>query len=153
MANDKKNRIAIKGLENIFGEGLNDLINNIEHSPDLQQSLSQEIPINKIISNPYQPRVNFEQSELVQLSESIKEHGLIQPIIVTKTANDFYQLIAGERRTKAAKLAGFKNIKAITIEVDDQQLMEFALIENIQRVDLNAFEEAQAYQNLLSKMK
>lgn len=153
MASDKKNRIAVKGLENIFGDGLNDLINNIEQSPELQQSLSQEIPINKIISNPYQPRVTFDKAELQQLSESIKEHGLIQPIIVTKTANDFYQLIAGERRTKASQLAGLQTIKAVTVDVDDQQLMEFALIENIQRVDLNSFEEAQAYQNLISKMK
>jgi len=154
MSNDKKNRISAKGLASIFGEGLNDLITNIESSPEIAKTFSQTISLAKIIPNPYQPRVVFNEQEIKELSDSIKIHGLIQPIIVKKTITDgVFQLVAGERRIKAAKLAGLTEISAVTIEVTDQQLMEFALIENIQRVDLNAFEEAQAYQTLISKMK
>lgn len=154
MSNDKKNRISAKGLASIFGEGLNDLITNIESSPEIAKTFSQTISLAKIIPNPYQPRLVFNEQEIKELSDSIKIHGLIQPIIVKKTITDgVFQLVAGERRTKAAKLAGLTEISAVTIKVTDQQLMEFALIENIQRVDLNAFEEAQAYQTLISKMK
>lgn len=154
MANDKKNRLSTKGLASIFGEGLDDLITNIESSPEMAKSFAQTIVLTKIIANPYQPRMVFNEQEIKELSESIKTHGLIQPIIVKKTITDgVFQLIAGERRMKAAKLAGLTEIPAITIDATDQQLMEFALIENIQRVDLNAFEEAQAYQTLISKMK
>lgn len=154
MANDKKNRLSTKGLASIFGEGLDDLITNIESSPEMAKNFAQTIMLNKIIANPYQPRIVFNEREIKELSESIKTHGLIQPIIVKKTITaDVFQLIAGERRMKAAKLAGLTEIPAITIAATDQQLMEFALIENIQRVDLNAFEEAQAYQTLISKMK
>ncbi|WP_338958841.1 ParB/RepB/Spo0J family partition protein [Spiroplasma endosymbiont of Tiphia femorata] len=130
------------------------MITNIESSPEIAKTFSQTISLAKIIPNPYQPRVVFNEQEIKELSDSIKIHGLIQPIIVKKTITDgVFQLVAGERRTKAAKLAGLTEISAVTIEVTDQQLMEFALIENIQRVDLNAFEEAQAYQTLISKMK
>lgn len=154
MANEKKNRINMKGLETIFGDGINDLITNIENSPEVQQSLSVEIPLSKIIANPHQPRKHFNKQELEELGQSIKLHGLIQPIIVSKISNsNFYQLIAGERRKKASELMGLTSIKAVTIEATDQQLMEFALIENIQRVDLNAFEEAQAYKTLIDQMK
>ncbi|WP_375317731.1 ParB/RepB/Spo0J family partition protein [Spiroplasma endosymbiont of Virgichneumon dumeticola] len=154
MGNDKKNRISTKGLSSIFGEGLTELITNIESSPEMANSYAQTILLSKIIPNSYQPRMVFNNQEILELSQSIKEHGLIQPIIVKKTLTDgIYQLVAGERRTKAAKLAGLEVIPAIMIEANDQQLMEFALIENIQRVDLNAFEEAQAYQTLISKMK
>lgn len=154
MANDKKNRISTKGLASIFGDGLTELITNIERAPEIANSYAQTILLSKIVPNPYQPRKIFNNQEIIELSQSIKEHGLIQPIIVKKTLTDgIYQLVAGERRTKAAKLAGLEVIPAIMIEVTDQQLMEFALIENIQRVDLNVFEEAQAYQTLISKMK
>lgn len=154
MASEKKNRIGVKGLETIFGDGINDLITNIESSPEVQQSLAQELEIKKIIPNPHQPRKTFNKQELEELSQSIKLHGLIQPVIVSKISNsNFYQLIAGERRKKAAEMIGLKTIKAVIIDVTDQQLMEFALIENIQRVDLNAFEEAQAYKTLIDQMK
>ncbi|MDQ7982920.1 MAG: ParB/RepB/Spo0J family partition protein [Spiroplasma sp.] len=154
MANNKKNRIGTKGLETIFGDGINDLITNIEKSPEVQQNLAQEISLSKIIPNPHQPRKVFNAQELEELSQSIKTHGLIQPIIVAKIKDsNFYQLIAGERRKKAAEIAGLTTIKTVIIEATDQQIMEFALIENIQRVDLNAFEEAQAYKTLVDQMK
>lgn len=154
MANNKKSRLGIKGLETIFGDGLNDLVDNIEKSPEVQESLSQEVALNKIIPNPHQPRKHFNSQELEELSQSIKTHGLIQPVIIAKIKDsEFYQLIAGERRKKASELAGLKTIKAVVIEATDQQIMEFALIENIQRVDLNTFEEAQAYRTLIDKMK
>lgn len=154
MSNDKKNRISTKGLASIFGEGLSELITNIENSPAIAQTFAQTINVNNIIVNPYQPRMIFNDQALLELSQSIKVNGLIQPIIVKKTlTTGIFQLVAGERRTKAAKLAGLELIPAVIIEVTDEQLMEFALIENIQRVDLNVFEEAQAYQTLISKMK
>lgn len=153
MTNQKKNRIG-KVLKRIFGDVNGDLITNIESSLEVQQSLAQEIPIDKIIPNPYQPRKVFNNEELKELSESIKVHGLIQPVIVSKIFDgNLYQLIVGERRKKASEIAGLKAIKAVIIEATDQQLMEFALIENIQRVDLNPFEEAQAYKTLIGKMK
>lgn len=110
----------------------------------------QNIPINEIRSNPFQPRRVFDQDKLLELSESIKEHGLFQPIIVKKSIKG-YELVAGERRTKAAKLAGFTEIPAIVKDYTDEEMMEVALLENIQREDLNPIEEAEAYDNIIKK--
>lgn len=110
----------------------------------------QNIPINEIRSNPFQPRRVFDQEKLEELSQSIKEHGLFQPIIVKKSIKG-YELVAGERRTKAAKLAGFTEIPAIIKDYTDEEMMEVALLENIQREDLNPIEEAEAYDNIIKK--
>ncbi|HIS86513.1 MAG TPA: ParB/RepB/Spo0J family partition protein [Candidatus Caccenecus avistercoris] len=107
-----------------------------------------EIPLDEIRSNPYQPRVIFDSEALEELANSIKEHGVIQPIIVKKGIKG-YELVAGERRTRAAKLAGLKNIPAIIKEFNDVEMMEIALIENIERENLNPIEEAKAYENIL----
>lgn len=109
----------------------------------------EEIDISKISVNPHQPRNDFQEEALNALKESIKEYGVIQPIIVRKTVKG-YELIAGERRYRASKLAGLKTIPAVVREYDDAQMTEVALIENIQRENLNPIEEAQAYQHLLS---
>lgn len=111
----------------------------------------REIEIGKIIPNRYQPRQYFDPEALASLAASLKSHGLIQPITVRKEENGRFELIAGERRWRAAQLAGLAAIPAIVKPVQDQELMEWALLENVQREDLNPIEKAQAYQKLISE--
>ncbi|QMS96357.1 ParB/RepB/Spo0J family partition protein [Streptococcus equinus] len=109
------------------------------------------INIDDISPNPYQPRLEFKQEELEELSRSIKANGLIQPIIVRKSAIFGYELIAGERRLKASKMAGLSEIPAIIKEISNKKSMQLAIVENLQRSDLNPIEEAKAYQQLLDR--
>lgn len=109
------------------------------------------INIDDISPNPYQPRLEFKQEELEELSRSIKANGLIQPIIVRKSAIFGYELIAGERRLKASKMAGLSEIPAIIKEISNKESMQLAIVENLQRSDLNPIEEAKAYQQLLDR--
>jgi len=110
-----------------------------------------EIPVEEIEVNPFQPRTHFDQEALRELAESIKVHGIIQPITVRRLTNKQYQLISGERRFQASKLAGLKTIPAYIRSANDQQMLEMALIENIQRENLNAIEIALSYQRLISE--
>jgi ParB family chromosome partitioning protein len=110
-----------------------------------------EIPLDQIEVNPFQPRTHFDQDALLELAESIKVHGIIQPITVRRLAHNQYQLISGERRFQASKLADLKTIPAYLRAADDQQMLEMALIENIQRENLNAIEIALSYQRLISE--
>ena len=110
-----------------------------------------EIPLTQIEVNPFQPRTYFDQQALQELADSIKIHGIIQPITVRRLARDQYQLISGERRYQASKLAGLKSIPAYIRSADDQQMLEMALIENIQRENLNAIEVALSYQRLITE--
>lgn len=110
-----------------------------------------EINLDQIEVNPFQPRTDFDQEALQELSESIKVQGIIQPITVRKLNNNSFQLISGERRFQASKLAGLEKVPAYIRTADDQQMLEMALIENIQRQDLNAMEVALSYQRLLSE--
>jgi ParB family chromosome partitioning protein len=114
--------------------------------------LHGNIPVNDIASNPYQPRTEFEEESLRELSDSIKQQGIIQPITVRKTSNDQYQLISGERRLKAAILAGLTSIPAFIRTADDIQMLELALVENIQRKDLNPLEVAISFQRMLEEL-
>lgn len=139
------------GLEQLFNsENIN--FDSVEQ--EIIETASEKdiknIPISEIRSNPFQPRRVFDEEKLQELSESIKEHGLFQPIIVKKSIKG-YELVAGERRTKAAKLAGYTEIPAIIRDFTDEEMMEVALLENIQREDLNPIEEAEAYNNMLKK--
>lgn len=118
---------------------------------DSSQGVS-EIDINKIIANPYQPRINFDKEKLEELSNSIKNHGIIQPLVVTKKGDKF-ELIAGERRLQAAKLASIEKVPVIVREIKDKEKLEIAIIENIQRHDLSPIEEAKAYHKLISEFK
>lgn len=111
------------------------------------------IPLEKIEVNPFQPRADFDEDALKELSESIEVHGVIQPITVRRLESGAYQLIAGERRTRASRLAGLKDIPAYIREANDQEMLEIALIENIQREDLNPLEVALNYQRLLDECK
>ena len=139
-----------KGLEQLFS---NEVINFDNFEKEIVDEGKNsggivEIPLDEIRSNPYQPRVIFDSEALEELANSIKEHGVIQPIIVKKGIKGF-ELVAGERRTRAARLAGLKNIPAIIKEFNDVEMMEIALIENIERENLKPIEEAKAYENIL----
>jgi ParB family chromosome partitioning protein len=109
------------------------------------------IPTNQIIPNPYQPRKHFNKVGLIELSESIKEHGVLQPIMVRKMSMGKYELVAGERRLRACALAETKEIPAIIVNIDDNDSAVFALIENLQREDLNFMEEAEGYYHLINE--
>ncbi len=121
------------------------------HNTGAAQENLNEIPLTEIETNPFQPRQHFDQEALKELAESIKVHGIIQPITVRKLAPHQYQLISGERRFQASKLAGLTSIPAYIRTADDQQMLEMALIENIQRENLNPIEVALSYQRLISE--
>ncbi|MGB3225009.1 MAG: ParB/RepB/Spo0J family partition protein [Desulforhopalus sp.] len=111
-----------------------------------------ECNINKIVPNKFQPRTNFDANDLQELADSIREKGVIQPLIVTSGSDNNFELVAGERRLRASKLAGLSQVPVILVDVDNEDsLLELALIENIQRTDLNAIEEAEAYRKLIEK--
>ncbi len=146
---ETKRKALGRGLEQLFS---NEVINFENFEKDIVQNSSKsdilEINLKDIRSNPYQPRKTFNENTLQELADSIKEHGIIEPIIVKKAIKG-YELVAGERRTKAAKLAGLEKIPAIVKEFNDQEMMEIALLENIQREDLNPIDEASAYQKII----
>ncbi|QGS52439.1 ParB/RepB/Spo0J family partition protein [Spiroplasma tabanidicola] len=148
MAASKK-KYNFKGLDDIFGESVTDIIDVIENDKKLAKEKTLIISVDLLKPNPYQPRKVFEQEELVNLAESIKLHGIIQPIIV----NDKNEIVAGERRMRAAKLAGLKEVPVIVLTLSNAQMEEFAIIENIQRVDLTDIEEANAYKQLSMSLK
>ena len=110
-----------------------------------------QIHIEDIIPNRFQPRLNFDEQGLKELADSIKEHGIIQPLVLRKLG-DKYEIIAGERRYKAAQMAGLQTVPAVIANIDDNKSAEVALVENVQRRDLTAIEEARSYKNLLDKV-
>jgi ParB family chromosome partitioning protein len=135
-----------------LGKGLGALIPELaEENQSLDAQL--EVNINEIQTNPYQPRKEFTDEKLSELAESIKIHGIIQPLLVREIAPDKYQLIAGERRLRAAKLVGLTEVPVVIREMTDQAMMEVALVENLQREDLNPIEEADAYQRLMNEFQ
>lgn len=109
------------------------------------------LPITSVESNSAQPRKSFDEAALAQLADSIRQHGIIQPLTVRKLSSGYYQIIAGERRWRAARLAGLKEVPALVIEADDRKAAELAMIENLQREDLNPIEEAAGYQTLIQQ--
>jgi ParB family chromosome partitioning protein len=136
-----------------LGRGLEALLPNPAAPKEtaIHTSDVQDLRIEHIIPNRYQPRKTFSQDELSELAESIKENGLIQPILVRRRGDGIYELIAGERRLRAARLAGLTSIRAIIRNSSDEQAMELALVENLQRQDLNPIEAARAYQRLITE--
>ncbi|MGL4790969.1 MAG: ParB/RepB/Spo0J family partition protein, partial [Anaerotignaceae bacterium] len=129
------------------GRGITALINSEVDTFSTSSEFVLEIDINKIEPNKNQPRKRFEENALLALAESIKDHGVIQPIIVNKT-EDYFELVAGERRWRASKIAGLNKIPAIVKNYDEESIYEIALIENLQREDLNSIEEANGYKKL-----
>ncbi|MDA8217080.1 MAG: ParB/RepB/Spo0J family partition protein [Dehalococcoidales bacterium] len=128
-----------------LGRGLDALIPS---APSAVVSRASEVDVEAIVPNPWQPRRNAEKTALAELADSIRQYGLLQPLVVTATADGLYQLIAGERRWQAAKMAGLQSVPVIVREATPQEALELALIENIQRADLNPLEEAAAYRRL-----
>lgn len=133
-----------KGL----GRGLGALLGDYNQEPEMDRGLRQ-LPLRKVEPNPEQPRHDFNEEELQALADSIAQHGILQPLTVRLLPSGYYQIIAGERRWRAARLAGLETVPALVVEADDRKAMELALIENLQRQDLNPVEEAQGYQCLL----
>ncbi len=133
--------MAKRGL----GRGLSVLIpaEEADESPGLLT-----VPLDRIVPNPHQPRLSFPEASLSELVASIREHGILQPLVVRRDAGAGWQIIAGERRWRAAKLAGLTEVPVVVKDVAPQQMLELALVENVQRADLNPLEEALAYQQL-----
>ena len=134
-----------KGL----GKGLGALLGDFEEVSQ-EKGPYQMLPLHRVEPNPRQPRQDFDEVELQALADSIATHGLIQPLTVRETGNGYYQIIAGERRWRASRLAGLQEVPAVIIEADERKTMELALIENLQRQDLNPVEEALGYQSLMA---
>ena len=135
-----------KGL----GKGLGALLGDFSEEP-AEKSAYQLLPIYKVEPNRDQPRQDFDEEELQALADSIALHGIIQPLTVREMPNGYYQIIAGERRWRAARLASLSDVPAVIVEADDKKAMELALIENLQRQDLNPLEEALGYQTLMNE--
>lgn len=137
-----------------LGRGLNALVSEAEYetggsAASASKAASEtKLPIEDIVPNPNQPRIHFNETELRELSESIQEHGVLQPLLVRKHGNG-YEIIAGERRYQASKLAGLEELPVIIKEVNDEEMLALALIENLQRSDLNPVEEAKGYRQLI----
>ena len=135
-----------KGL----GKGLGALLGDFTESL-AEESAYRLLPLHRVEPNPEQPRQDFDQEELDALAESIRLHGILQPLTVRETGEGYYQIIAGERRWRAARLAELSEVPAIVVEADNKKAMELALIENLQRQDLNCVEEALGYQSLIQE--
>lgn len=140
-----------KGLDQIFGDNIDSVLDDIESNARKSAGGQSELKISEIRPNPYQPRVEFDENGLKELADSIRENGVFQPILVRKSLQG-YELVAGERRLRASKLADKKTIPALIVEFDDRQMMEISLLENIQRKDLTAIEIAKAYRQLMDKL-
>lgn len=134
-------------LQKGLGKGLDALLDSPEAVSDQVTSL----PIQKVEPNPLQPRKLFDEEELQTLCDSITQHGIIQPLTVRKGQNGFYQIIAGERRWRAARMAGLRNVPVVVMDADDKTVMALALVENLQRQDLNPMEEAMGYRQLMQE--
>ena len=149
MAKEKKLK---RGLDEIFGQDIDSFLDDISNnSTEYKGTSRSELNISEIRPNPYQPRKEFDEAGLKELADSIKTNGVFQPILVRQSLSG-YELVAGERRLRASKLAGKKTIPAIIVDFNDQQMMEISLLENIQRKDLTPIEEASAYDQLIRKL-
>ncbi len=140
-----------KGLGAIFGD-LPSPLSGAEQTESTAAAATQEVAVTEILANPYQPRVQFDEEKLQELAASIKEFGIVQPLVVRKQGNR-YELAAGERRLRAARLAGLTTVPVLVRSYDNAQMMEIALIENIQRHDLNPIEEARGLKRLMAECR
>ncbi len=151
MAEKKKSGLG-RGLDSIFGSNveqfLDDIQNNAQEVPGRKEL---EIPVDEIRANPYQPRKEFDEKSLHELADSIRLHGIFTPLLVRKSVKG-YDLITGERRLRAAKLAGLETVPAISVDFTEEQMMEISILENVQREDLNPIEEATAYDSLIKRL-
>ena len=150
MANPKKNALG-RGLSALLENAETDITHSAGRSSEATLGSIAEISVLQIEANPFQPRSRFESNALEELAESIRQHGVIQPVTVCKMGNDSYQLISGERRFRASQLAGLESIPAYIRVANDQAMLELALVENIQREDLNPIEVAISYKRLIDE--
>lgn len=149
---EKKQKGLGRGLDSIFGSNVEQFLDDIQSSAkEVPGRREVEIAIEDIRPNPYQPRKEFDQTALNELADSIRTHGIFTPLLVRKSVSG-YDLITGERRLRAAKIAGLKVVPAISVDFTEEQMMEIAILENVQREDLNAIEEAAAYDSLVKKL-
>ena len=149
---EKKQKGLGRGLDSIFGSNVEQFLDDIQSSAkEVPGRREVEIAIEEIRPNPYQPRKEFDQTALNELADSIRTHGIFTPLLVRKSVSG-YDLITGERRLRAAKIAGLKFVPAISVDFTEEQMMEIAILENVQREDLNAIEEATAYDSLVKKL-
>ncbi|MDE8193046.1 ParB/RepB/Spo0J family partition protein [Erysipelothrix rhusiopathiae] len=151
MAEKDSNRLG-RGLGAIFGDDVSSVLEDIQQgNNDEFTGVKTSLKVKDIRTNPYQPRRHFDEDKLEELSQSISTHGLFTPILVRET-NKGYELVAGERRLRATKRANIEEISAIVVDFDDSQMMEIAIIENVQREDLNVIEEAMGYSSLIDRL-
>lgn len=139
-----------KGLDSLITNKVGQQSSTKEKQQEEKENADLMVKITKVEPNREQPRKKFDEDGLLELAESLKQYGILQPLLVQKR-DDYYEIIAGERRWRAAKLAGLKEVPVIVKDLTDQEIMEISLIENIQREDLNPIEEAQAYKRLLTE--
>jgi len=141
-----------RGLNAIFGSDVEQFLDDIQNNnTEVPGRKEIEIPVGDIRPNPYQPRKEFDEKPLQELADSIRIHGIFTPLLVRKSVSG-YDLIAGERRLRAAKMAGLETVPAIAVEFTEEQMMEISILENVQREDLNPIEEAAAYDSLIKKL-
>ena len=151
MAEKKKSGLG-KGLTSIFGADVEQFLDDIQNNGgDAPGRREVEIPIAEIRANPYQPRKEFDEKSLRELADSIGVHGIFTPLLVRRSVQG-YELIAGERRLRAAKLAGLDRVPAISVDFTDEEMMEISILENVQRENLNPIEEAAAYESLIKRL-
>lgn len=146
----KKNALG-KGLSALLENAKTDITSNADHQKSEVAGSISRIEISNISPNPFQPRLDFDKEPLLELANSIKEHGIIQPITVRKIGRNEFQIISGERRYQASKLAGIEELPCFIRIADDQHMLEMAIVENVQRKDLNAIEIALSYQRLIEE--
>ena len=148
---EKKKKLG-RGLDSIFGGDVEQFLDEIQETAAGQPGRKEiQIPVEDIRPNPYQPRKNFDEKALQELASSIEQHGIFTPLLVRKSVKG-YDLVAGERRLRAAKIAGLEKVPAIVVDFGDDEMMEIALLENVQREDLNPIEEAIAFNSLIEKL-
>ena len=151
MAKEKRTALG-RGLGSIFGSDVEQFLDDIQNNTaEVPGRREVEIAIEEIRVNPYQPRKEFDAKALNELADSIRLHGIFTPLLVRKSVHG-YELIAGERRLRAAKLAGLTKVPAISVEFTDEQMMEISILENVQRENLNPIEEAAAYDSLIRRL-
>ena len=151
---EKKSKAGLgkRGLDSIFGADVSQFLDEIQNNAsEVPGRKEVEIPINDIRPNPYQPRKEFDQEALNELADSIRTHGIFTPLLVRKGVQG-YDLITGERRLRAARIAGLSTVPAISVDFSDELMMEISILENVQREDLNPIEEATAYDSLVRKL-
>jgi len=152
VRDSKKGGLGGKGLTSIFGENveqfLDDIQNNSAEAPGRKEV---EVSVDEIRPNPYQPRKEFDAKALNELADSIRTHGIFTPLLIRRSISG-YELITGERRLRAAKIAGLSTVPCISVDFTDEEMMEISILENVQREDLNPIEEAMAYESLVKNL-